>query len=120
MRISDWSSDVCSSDLLGGGQPVAAQQQRRRRRGRAHDRQRSGDARVRQSQREIQRDVGNLPLGRAIVAAVDSDGEDGRSEEHTSELQSLMRTSYAVFCLKKKNNQKQMKLTTHTTKKDEE
>src|SRR3546814_9970942 len=33
-----------------------------------------------------------------------------RSEEHTSELQSLMRNSYAVFCLKKKNN----KLTTHT------
>src|SRR3546814_2684308 len=29
-------------------------------------------------------------------------GEDGRSEEHTSELQSLMRISYAVFCLKKK------------------
>src|SRR3546814_2328488 len=29
---------------------------------------------------------------------------DGRSEEHTSELQSLMRTSYAVFCLKKKHN----------------
>src|SRR3546814_3647024 len=28
----------------------------------------------------------------------------GRSEEHTSELQSLMRISYAVFCLKKKNN----------------
>src|SRR3546814_4190710 len=35
----------------------------------------------------------------------------GRSEEHTSELQSLMRTSYAVFCLKKKNN----KSTQHTT-----
>src|SRR3546814_2774681 len=35
----------------------------------------------------------------------------GRSEEHTSELQSLMRISYAVFCLKKKNNIK----TTHTT-----
>src|SRR3546814_10330036 len=31
---------------------------------------------------------------------------DARSEEHTSELQSLMRISYAVFCLKKKNNQK--------------
>src|SRR3546814_10815667 len=30
-----------------------------------------------------------------------------RSEEHTSELQSLMRISYAVFCLKKKNNNKQ-------------
>src|SRR3546814_3148462 len=35
-----------------------------------------------------------------------------RSEEHTSELQSLMRISYAVFCLKKKNNNKQ---TTRTT-----
>src|SRR3546814_4908999 len=32
--------------------------------------------------------------------------EEGRSEEHTSELQSLMRISYAVFCLKKKNNTK--------------
>src|SRR3546814_7684940 len=31
----------------------------------------------------------------------------GRSEEHTSELQSLMRISYAVFCLKKKNNNQQ-------------
>src|SRR3546814_2411780 len=30
-------------------------------------------------------------------------GDDGRSEEHTSELQSLMRISYAVFCLKKKH-----------------
>src|SRR3546814_1075288 len=39
----------------------------------------------------------------------------GRSEEHTSELQSLMRTSYAVFCLKKKNNQKR---TTRTTERD--
>src|SRR3546814_1228589 len=33
-------------------------------------------------------------------------GEEWRSEEHTSELQSLMRISYAVFCLKKKNNHK--------------
>src|SRR3546814_5698559 len=33
-------------------------------------------------------------------------GSDGRSEEHTSELQSLMRISYAVFCLKKKTNNK--------------
>src|SRR3546814_4960182 len=36
-------------------------------------------------------------------AAWDADGQ--RSEEHTSELQSLMRISYAVFCLKKKNTQ---------------
>src|SRR3546814_3716624 len=34
-----------------------------------------------------------------------SDRDDVRSEEHTSELQSLMRISYAVFCLKKKKNQ---------------
>src|SRR3546814_8980544 len=40
----------------------------------------------------------------------------GRSEEHTSELQSLMRISYAVFCLKKKNNTKNNHTTyTHTT-----
>src|SRR3546814_8049269 len=43
-------------------------------------------------------------------AAQDFDALDGqrvRSEEHTSELQSLMRNSYAVFCLKKKTNRKQ-------------
>src|SRR3546814_2399948 len=43
----------------------------------------------------------------------------GRSEEHTSELQSLMRISYAVFCLKKKNKQKTYRqpqiIRTHTT-----
>src|SRR3546814_4610453 len=38
-------------------------------------------------------------------AALDETPADPRSEEHTSELQSLMRISYAVFCLKKKNNQ---------------
>src|SRR3546814_5077220 len=37
------------------------------------------------------------------------DSMDKRSEEHTSELQSLMRISYAVFCLKKKNTSKQRK-----------
>src|SRR3546814_5266554 len=36
-----------------------------------------------------------------------------RSEEHTSELQSLMRMSYAVFCLKKKKNNKTKKITKH-------
>src|SRR3546814_5316924 len=41
-----------------------------------------------------------------------------RSEEHTSELQSLMRISYAVFCLKKKNNNKQQNTTTQNTQYD--
>src|SRR3546814_10148484 len=40
--------------------------------------------------------------------------EAGRSEEHTSELQSLMRISYAVFCLKKKKRSQQRKTTTKT------
>src|SRR3546814_8217498 len=44
----------------------------------------------------------------ALGYTLDQIGEMGRSEEHTSELQSLMRISYAVFCLNKKN--------THTTK----
>src|SRR3546814_2614913 len=39
---------------------------------------------------------------RPRAAALKNGGEQGRSEEHTSELQSLMRISYAVFCLKKK------------------
>src|SRR3546814_1094702 len=39
-------------------------------------------------------------------AQFEDDAPQGRSEEHTSELQSLMRISYAVFCLKKKNNHK--------------
>src|SRR3546814_6140254 len=42
-------------------------------------------------------------------------GIDARSEEHTSELQSLMRISYAVFCLKKKNIHTPQHPTTHTT-----
>src|SRR3546814_6719551 len=40
---------------------------------------------------------------RAAVAAISRSTSISRSEEHTSELQSLMRISYAVFCLKKKN-----------------
>src|SRR3546814_10877891 len=49
-------------------------------------------------------DAGPRPLAdRGKAFLVDVDDDDGRSEEHTSELQSLMRISYAVFCLKKKN-----------------
>src|SRR3546814_9013680 len=43
-----------------------------------------------------------------------SHSSEGRSEEHTSELQSLMRISYAVFCLKKKKNKKHMNTNTST------
>src|SRR3546814_5884449 len=77
MRISDWSSDVCSSDLTKHFDLEIAKR------------------------------------------GVQCDGHGGRgplrSEEHTSELQSLMRISYAVFCLKKQNNlNNEYVLTTHT------
>src|SRR3546814_7701046 len=45
-----------------------------------------------------------IGAGQRIHPSLPRGGEHGRSEEHTSELQSLMRISYAVFCLKKKNN----------------
>src|SRR3546814_2874197 len=136
MRISDWSSDVCSSDLFRGaialgaaggdrpvvqlrgdvvqfalvvlphravGQPGLAQALREalRKLVRQHGLQLRGGPRLplfaqeclgveRRQQIQPQR-VAGLP----------------RSEEHTSELQSLMRISYAVFCLKKKKQTKQ-------------
>src|SRR3546814_9751315 len=46
-------------------------------------------------------------FGDCVAAVTDSVAETCRSEEHTSELQSLMRISYAVFCLKKKKSKKQ-------------
>src|SRR3546814_7971575 len=51
-------------------------------------------------------DLDGAEIARAVAVADLRDGEIGqiRSEEHTSELQSLMRISYAVFCLKKKIN----------------
>src|SRR3546814_9753716 len=55
-----------------------------------------------------------MALGGTATAQRAHDRLAGRSEEHTSELQSLMRNSYAVFCLKKKNTQRIDH--THTTK----
>src|SRR3546814_9256622 len=95
MRISDWSSDVCSSDLIGERQPGAAL--------------RFGHQCVEKS-----RGFDRVPQRRRVAACLDGAHDRRsagaleqsleRSEEHTSELQSLMRISYAVFCLKKKNN----------------
>src|SRR3546814_1398251 len=53
-------------------------------------------------------DIGEQADGKAAVGKQEQQDRE-RSEEHTSELQSLMRTSYDVFCLKKKNNTKTMK-----------
>src|SRR3546814_10281122 len=123
MRISDWSSDVCSSDL-GRGRGASASRDRadadereqRRQQGResiAHlflpAACRSEPAFARSPIPPPSRDSGNdMPtFGRAAARSSSipiSKSLSYRSEEHTSELQSLMRISYAVFCLKKKNN----------------
>src|SRR3546814_1676052 len=118
MRISDWSSDVCSSDLAHT-QPLAGETV-------------EGESLLLEQLLclPVHGDGEVLPPVLAEVqvgaAAAAADGDDapldqleaaeplagrlgaahGRSEEHTSELQSLMRISYAVFCLKKKNRQK--------------
>src|SRR3546814_1121715 len=102
MRISDWSSDVCSSDLK-----VSALL--------------AGEADANDTYIEINAGAGGTEsqdwaemLQRMYTRWAERRGykvelidyhageQAGRSEEHTSELQSIMRISYAVFCLKKK------------------
>src|SRR3546814_3354492 len=109
--ISDWSSDVCSSDLgelrLGDrvvGEAAGAKLARLRPCGRLVERapreakRRRADRRTEDVERRHRRRHAAPARPQQRVA-----GELHRSEEHTSELQSLMRISYAVFCLKKKN-----------------
>src|SRR3546814_5475203 len=107
MRISDWSSDVCSSDL--------AEQLRVHRVtphqkawppagvGECADDPAAEEAGAAGHGGDGRRDRGKghptLAASRVWWSAVGA--SVGRSEEHTSELQSLMRISYAVFCLKK-------------------
>src|SRR3546814_7074574 len=116
MRISDWSSDVCSSDLWHQGSGW----RRRRRNGRQQTRRDSGW----QGRKPQDRTAGCRLSGLGVLGKADAEAGalawpaghgngaaqhlgdqiigNMRSEEHTSELQSLMRNSYAVFCLKKK------------------
>src|SRR3546814_1873461 len=102
MRISDWSSDVCSSDLLTDSHGVPTDRKPLQFEVGNHDDIISVVTWIRSrgdfsSQAEAAAfGVGLKLFGGAILANKD------RSEEHTSELQSLMRISYAVFCLKKK------------------
>src|SRR3546814_3894323 len=100
MRISDWSSDVCSSDLLAA-EAVAKEEVE------------PGEGGMRGGTDILaKRDDRRQPHGAAgavdfpLIFRDDIDTFQ-RSEEHTSELQSLMRISYAVFCLKKKQIKKQ-------------
>src|SRR3546814_10332236 len=113
MRISDWSSDVCSSDLP---EPVAIGAHAQQRVGSLHQpgarrlacTQRREQARQAEPFEDFVIDVRFEPR----LAARPDDRRrilhpgPHRSEEHTSELQSLMRISYAGFCLKKKKIKK--------------
>src|SRR3546814_3855658 len=111
--MSDWSSDGCSSDLphlhyefrvngvhrnplavtMPPPEPLKGAQL-------AEFRAQTGPAlaRIRQFEDIIYAEVGDEAKDKRVASA--------RSEEHTSELQSLMRISYAVFCLKKKKTYK--------------
>src|SRR3546814_6406859 len=114
MRISDWSSDVCSSDLIQLGAVLA-----------------TGNSAVVSAEAvstgllglpdtvlakiaQVENAMSTEDIATALIEGgakeianashILADCAGTRSEEHTSELQSLMRISYAVFCLKKKNN----------------
>src|SRR3546814_5478099 len=116
MRISDWSSDVCSSDLAFKG-PVVHVLDASRAVGVATAlvsetqkddfvaRTKDDYDHVRKAREgKGQSKLLDIEEARANAFEIDESLKPGRSEEHTSELQSLMRISYAVFCLKKKNN----------------
>src|SRR3546814_6591022 len=94
MRISDWSSDVCSSDLPARMRQAPARPVARLCLARPDLRGRQGLA-DRHVEAQLPGRRTHLPQLRGLPHQ--------RSEEHTSELQSLMRISYDVFCLKKNN-----------------
>src|SRR3546814_2635936 len=97
MRISDWSSDVCSSDLAAARTPSTdALRLHRCCLPRSVWLSWSGNHRTDTASNACKR--------KERIAWTSTMAAPHRSEEHTSELQSLMRISYAVFCLKKKKN----------------
>src|SRR3546814_8648515 len=113
MRISDGSSDVCSSDLpetdvIGTAAHASLPFRFTMSNNRPHTQTYSADVRHPLS-RLSPSSTGFAPFRDRKDAAVPL---SRRSEEHTSELQSLMRISYAVFCLKKKKTKQKNHQTT--------
>src|SRR3546814_3347950 len=119
MRISDWSSDVCSSDLAGGS--VSCRTSKDSRDDSAPNSlvvRADVDTKLLLSARKALASCEKPSRGvmsqrkatdaRPLSSFSSPDAMNAvRSEEHTSELQSLMRISYAVFCLKKKTSYQQ-------------
>src|SRR3546814_5777071 len=108
MRISDWSSDVCSSDLLMGDlNEWSAMAGCLRDFGRDYHFAETGPSF--HARRPIAR-LDRIMVSSDLIVAdagvhFSPAARKARSEEHTSELQSLMRTSYAVFGLQNKKKQ---------------
>src|SRR3546814_1994010 len=111
MRISDWSSDVCSSDLAGRNRRNDCRAQRQMRRltwtapALADLREINAFLRREADGKTAVRTLSAIRQRANLLKEFPHAGPLVRSEEHTSELQSLMRISYAVFCLKKRPRQ---------------
>src|SRR3546814_5461106 len=112
MRISDWSSDVCSSDLFLAHGEIDERTPYKQ----AVEMKKALEAAGRMPEwmsvpgeaHGFYKDENNAAFYKRLEAFLARNiGAGERSEEHTSELQSLMRISYAVFCLKKKKRQRQ-------------
>src|SRR3546814_1582782 len=123
MRISDWSSDVCSSDLQHVEQEVAEISGVQRLQPLLIGPVQRLAAPIGIGKAFVRRQIGGRPA--AVLPFVDQARQQprrkalfidiGRSEEHTSELQSLMRISYAVFFLKKKTTPSPLDITSLPT-----
>src|SRR3546814_6968328 len=111
MRISDWSSDVCSSDLRPDPWPSCRPRHNRRRALRGWTsscalvpgNSVSGHPLTGSPAGSIDHGQAALPLASFVPEGAAGDLNGARSEEHTFELQSLLRHSYAVFFLKNKH-----------------
>src|SRR3546814_10791196 len=112
MRISDWSSDVCSSDLVESVEPQDRADPAEARHDLKNARDPCRGRRIGRDLHRLNRVSGRLEGG---GERVDDPREHPRSVEHTSELQSLMRISYDVICLKTKKDVN--KTTLHSRKK---
>src|SRR3546814_9079010 len=109
VRISDWSSDVCSSELDYDRARISARAKAQRHKAPSCGRP-AGSQAFRRSCAEVLPDRDRQTRSPCPIRHRSDDRDacharlhsESRSEEHTSELQSLMRNSYAGFCLKKK------------------